>query len=228
MSKIQIAPSILAADFAKIGEEVRQITAAGADCIHFDVMDGSFVKQITFGAKMLQAVRATTTLPLDVHLMVVNPQDKIEDFIHAGANSISFHIEALAGNMPQKIEQAISILQTIQRQGVKAGIAVNPKTDIVSLFPVLQYCNFILIMSVQAGLGGQAFIASTLQKAEAAAAYIKSHNLQVVIAMDGGITLDNAAAVLRAGVTMLVAGSSIFNAKDRAGAIDKLRNARLK
>lgn len=223
MSKISIAPSILAADFAKIGEEVRELEAAGADIIHFDVMDGSFVEKITFGSQMLQAVKATTHLPLDVHLMVINPQDKIKDFAMAGANYISFHIEALEGNLQNKLEHAITILKDIQRYGIKAGIAVNPKTDIEELFPLLAYCNFILIMSVQAGLGGQAFIESTLKKAEKAKEYIEKNNLQVAIEMDGGITLENVQAVQKAGVTMIVAGSTVFKAEDRAKIIQDLR-----
>lgn len=223
MSKIAIAPSILAADFAKIGEEVQALEAAGADIIHFDVMDGNFVEKITFGSQMLQAVQANTNLPLDVHLMVTNPQNKIKDFVNAGANFISFHIEALQGNMKNKLEQAIVILQEIQSYGIEAGIAVNPKTDIADILPLLLYCNFILIMSVQAGLGGQSFIESTLQKAEKVKEYIAKNNLHVVIEMDGGITLENIHTVQQAGVTRIVAGSTIFKVKDRAKIIQDLR-----
>ena len=192
--------------------------------MHFDVMDGSFVEQITFGVQMLKAVKARTKLPLDVHLMVTNPQDKIKSFAEAGAEYISFHIEALNGSLLERQQRATAILQDIQKYGVKAGIVLNPKTEVEDIFPVVQYCDFVLVMSVQAGLGGQKFIASTLQKADRLAEFIKENQLNVILEMDGGITTENAKAVRQAGVSMLVAGSSIFQAEDRRQAIENLRN----
>ncbi|OGW38108.1 MAG: ribulose-phosphate 3-epimerase [Nitrospirae bacterium GWD2_57_9] len=216
--KIKIAPSILSADFARLGDEIKAVEAAGADIIHVDVMDGHFVPNITIGPLIVEAARRSTKLPLDVHLMITNPELYIADFAKAGADYITVHAET-AFHLNRLI-QSIK-----EHQGVRAAVSLNPATPLTALDYVLSDLDMVLIMSVNPGFGGQAFIPSALDKIARLRKRIDDLGLKVEIEVDGGVKPDNAAEVIRAGADILVAGSAVFGAKDYAAAIKGIRAA---
>jgi ribulose-phosphate 3-epimerase len=211
----RIAPSILSADFARLGEEVRDVIAAGADLIHFDVMDNHYVPNLTVGPLVCEAIKPFATVPLDVHLMV-KPVDRIiPDFAKAGARIISFHPEA-----SEHIDRTLSL---IRAEGCKAGLVFNPATPLAYLDHVMDKVDLILIMSVNPGFGGQSFIAAALPKIAEARRRIAASGRDIWLEVDGGIKADNIAQVAAAGADTFVAGSAIFGEKDRAGAVRRLR-----
>lgn len=203
---IQIAPSILAADFAKLGEEVKRIEASGADRIHFDVMDGHFVSNLSFGAMILAAIRPYSKLPMDVHLMVTNPECLIAPFAEAGADSITIHVEAT--------NHVDGLLREIKRLGKHCGVSLNPGTPLNTLENILSLTDIILIMSVNPGMGGQKYISGTTDKIAKLSELIKKTQNEVSIHVDGGIGLDNVKIVSDAGANVLVTGSSFFSNQD--------------
>lgn len=214
---IKIAPSILAADFAKLGEEVQEVEKAGADLIHVDVMDGHFVPNITFGPLVMDAIRPLTKLPLDVHLMIENPDQYIEAFAKAGASYITVHVEACP--------HLHRTLQLIRSFGVKSGVVLNPHTPIESILHVLDEVDMVLFMTVNPGFGGQKFISSVLPKVEALSSIIREQNLNIEIEIDGGVDEETIIPCVEAGATVLVAGSAIFGKEDRTEALQNIRKA---
>jgi ribulose-phosphate 3-epimerase len=203
---IKIAPSILSADFTRLGAEIKKVEAAGAELIHIDVMDGHFVPNITIGPLVVKAARKATKLPLDVHLMIENPDRFIPDFAKAGADIITIHVETVK-NLEADIE-------LIRQHGVKPGVVVNPATPIESIFHVLDKVEMVLLMSVNPGFEGQKFMAEVLPKIRALNSELRTRNLIVDIEVDGGINLETAKEVVKAGANVLVAGSAIFYADD--------------
>jgi ribulose-phosphate 3-epimerase len=214
---LRIAPSILASDFARLGEEVRAVQAAGADIVHVDVMDGRFVPNITLGPAIVAAVRRSTKLPVDVHLMIVEPERYVGDFARAGADRISVHLEATP-HLHRVVEQ-------IRELGKKAAVAVNPHTPLAGLEVVLPELDMVLLMTVNPGFGGQKFIEAVVPKIRALRAEIDRRGLDCDIQVDGGIDSQTAPVVVSAGASVLVAGSSVFHAPggDYRGAIEALR-----
>lgn len=203
---IKLAPSILAADFANMGKAVSGLKDWSSDWVHFDVMDGNFVPNITFGPPMLKALRPLTDLSMDVHLMVDRPAEWIEPFYEVGADIITFHVEA---------ERHIHrLLQRIHSFGIKAGVVLNPATPLSSCIHVLNECDLVLLMSVNPGFGGQKFIPETLNKIRELRGIIDSRGLNVDIEVDGGINLESGRLCVEAGATVLVAGNAIFSASD--------------
>lgn len=215
-SKTLIAPSILSADFARMGEEVRNITLSGADIIHVDVMDGMFVPNITFGPKMVQDIKPHTNLPLDVHLMIEGPWRYLERFAKAGADYLTVHYKACGERLSDTLAQ-------IGNLGVKRGLAINPDVPFEKIADCIDQCDLLLIMSVFPGFGGQKFIDSVLDKIAVASRYIKERDLKVQIEVDGGINAKNAAAVAACGANILVAGSAVFGQSDYKKAIEELK-----
>ncbi len=210
-----ITPSLLAADFAKLGEEVRAITAAGADWLHLDIMDGHFVPNISFGPGLIKALRRHTTIPFDVHLMIAPVDPYLQAFADAGADLISLHPEAGA--------HLHRSLQTIQGLGKKAGVVLNPATPIAAIEHVLDLCDLILVMSVNPGFGGQSFLESQLPKIEKLRRLIEASGRDIRLQVDGGVTAKTAPLCLNAGADVLVAGTAVFGAPDYAAAIKALR-----
>jgi ribulose-phosphate 3-epimerase len=216
---LRIAPSILASDFARLGEEVRAVEAAGADLVHVDVMDGRFVPNLTVGPAVVAALRAVTKLPIDVHLMIVEPERYVEDFARAGADLISVHLEA-----SPHLHRTV---QHIRALGKKASVAVNPHSPLDGLEVVLPELAMVLLMTVNPGFGGQHFIEAVVPKIRALRATIERRGLDVDIEVDGGIAPETVATVVEAGANVLVAGSSVFHAPghDYRSAIAALRRA---
>jgi len=214
--QFRIAPSILSADFARLGEEVRAVIGAGADLIHFDVMDNHYVPNLTVGPLVCEAIKPIATVPIDVHLMV-KPVDRIiPDFAKAGARIISFH--------PEASEHVHRTLALIRDQGCKAGLVFNPATPLAHLDHVMDKVDLVLIMSVNPGFGGQSFIDSAIDKIREARSRIDASGRDIWLEVDGGIKAENIAKVARAGADTFVAGSAIFGEKDRGAAMRRLRD----
>lgn len=220
--QIKIAPSILSADFSAVGEAVKNLEKCGADLIHCDVMDGSFVGPITFGGQMIKNIRPLTKLPLDVHLMIEHPKTQIKFFADAGADIITVHYGACEKISPDYLRET---LELIKSHGVKCGAVVNPDVPVEKIFPVFPLCDMVLLMSVFPGYGGQKFIPEVLDKVKLARARaIEIGKLDMDIEIDGGVTEQNAKIIRSAGANVLVAGSAVFNAPDMKKAISNLKN----
>ena len=214
---VKIAPSILAADFARLGEEIAAVEAAGADLLHVDVMDGHFVPNLTIGPPVIKAIKAVAKLPLDVHLMVEQPDALLPDFIDAGSDNLTVHVEAC-----RHLHRTI---QSIKDAGVRASVVLNPATSLHALDEILPEVDMVLLMSVNPGFGGQRFLPATLDKIRTLRAQIEERQLPVAIEVDGGVKADNAADICAAGADVLVAGTAIFGQPDYGAAIRELRAA---
>jgi ribulose-phosphate 3-epimerase len=215
---IRIAPSLLAADFARLGEEVRAIEAAGADWLHLDIMDGHFVPNISFGPGLVKALRRHAAIPFDVHLMIAPADPYLAAFAEAGADLISLH--------PEAGPHLHRSLQTIRALGKQAGVVLNPATPVAAVAEVLDLCDLVLVMSVNPGFGGQSFIRSQLAKIAALRAMIEASGRPIALQVDGGVTATTARDCIAAGADVLVAGTAVFGAADYRAAITALRGAR--
>ncbi len=213
---VKIAPSILSANFAKLGEEIAEVKQV-SDYIHIDVMDGHFVPNITIGPLIVSAVRSVTSLPLDVHLMIEEPERYIKDFASAGADILSVHVET-----SQHLHRTV---QLIKDQGIKAGVALNPATPISAIQHVIRDIDLVLLMTVNPGFGGQVFIPSVVPKIREAAAIANENEWTIDIEVDGGINSETASICTEAGANVLVAGTAIFNEQDRRKAIETIRRS---
>ena len=216
-SMIEIAPSILSADFTKLGQQIEIVERAGASLLHVDVMDGRFVPNITVGLPVVQAISRATQLPIDAHLMIVDPGRYAEQFVKAGAQMVSIHIEA--------DPHAHRTLSAIRAAGAQAGIAINPATPLSALDEALKFVDYVLLMSVNPGFGGQTFIPESLDKVRRLRKMIDERGLKARIEIDGGVDAENIAEVASAGAEIIVSGSAIFGAPDPAVALRKLREA---
>jgi ribulose-phosphate 3-epimerase len=214
---IEIAPSILSADFSRLGEQIQSVERAGASLLHVDVMDGRFVPNITIGLPVVKAISRATQLPIDAHLMIVEPGQYAEQFVRAGAKMVSVHLEA-----DLHIHRTLS---SIRAAGAHAGIAINPATPLSALEEAVKFADYVLIMSVNPGFGGQEFISASLDKVRRLRKLIDERGLKVRIEIDGGINTDNVAEVAGAGADIIVSGSAIFGAPDPATALRELREA---
>lgn len=212
---VKIAPSILSADFSKLGEEIKEVERGGAELIHVDVMDGHFVPNITIGPLVVDSIRPITKLPLDCHLMIENPDQYIEAFAKAGADYITVHVEAC-----RHLHRTIHLIKSF---GVKAGVVLNPATPVEWIEPILSDVDMVLLMTVNPGFGGQKFISSVLPKIRKVKELADAKGLDLEIEIDGGVNEETAALCIEAGATVLVAGSAVFNQSDRAQAIAKLK-----
>ena len=214
-NQIKIAPSVLSADFARLGADLDDI--ASADYVHYDVMDGHFVPNISFGIDILKAVKRSTKLPVDVHLMITNPDELIPAFIDAGADILTFHYEAT--------DHARRLIQLIHASGRKASVALNPATPVCFLEDIIEDVDMVLIMTVNPGFGGQKYIESSAAKLRRLRRLCAEHGVSPLIEVDGGVNAQTAAEVCAAGANVLVAGSAVFGQEDRAGAISQIRAA---
>lgn len=214
---IKIAPSILSANFARLGDEIKDVEKGGADYIHVDVMDGHFVPNITIGPLIVEAIRPVTKLPLDVHLMIENPERYIGAFVKAGADIITVHVEACT--------HLHSVIHQIKSAGIKAGVVLNPHTPVSFIQHILEDIDLVLLMTVNPGFGGQSFIHSVLPKIRQVARMVEEKNLDVEIEVDGGVNAETAKLCIEAGANVLVAGSAIYNQSDRGNAIREIRNS---
>lgn len=214
---VKIAPSILSADFANLEKDIRSVEAGGADYLHLDVMDGIFVSNISIGVPVIASVRKITKMPLDVHLMITTPLHLIKAFLDAGADMLTFHLEA------DSEENNFKALELIKSIGVKAGLSLKPKTPVEALLPYIDLLDLVLIMSVEPGFGGQSFMHDQLTKMSALRKLIDKRGLSCEIEVDGGINSETAKLCVAAGVDVLVSGNTIFKAPDRAAAIRELR-----
>lgn len=212
---VKIAPSILSADFAKLGEEIKDVEHGGADYIHVDVMDGHFVPNITIGPLIVKSIRPITNLPLDVHLMIENPDQYIPAFAKAGADIISVHVEACP-----HLHRTVHL---IKEQGKKAGVVLNPATPVEMIQHILPDVDLVLLMTVNPGFGGQSFILSVLPKIQQVRQMVDELGLDIEIEVDGGVNEETAKQCIQAGANVLVAGSAIYNKENRAEAIQKIR-----
>ncbi len=213
---MKVAPSLLSCDFAKMGEEVVRVDQAGADLIHLDVMDGHFVPNITIGPGIVSAVRPFTKLPFDVHLMIDDPLDYIDAFANAGADIITFHIEARS--------DPLATIEKIRQKGIKAGLVIKPKTPVEAVFPYLDQLYMVLVMTVEPGFGGQSFMADMMPKVTALKNECKKRELDVLIEVDGGISEKTVGAAAAAGADICVSGTGVFKAKDMKEAIRFLQD----
>jgi ribulose-phosphate 3-epimerase len=215
---IKLAPSILSADFARLGEQIDEVVRAGADYVHVDVMDGHFVPNITIGAPVVASIRRMTTLPLDVHLMIEHPERYVSDFVKAGGDIITVHVEASP--------HLHATIRLIKELGAKAGVSLSPPTPLGVVEESLAHVDLVLVMSVNPGFGGQPFIPETLPRIASIRKILDDRGLRAELEVDGGINADNAADIVKAGADVLVAGNSIFKAQEGiSGAIRRLREA---
>lgn len=216
---VLIAPSILSADFRRLEDQIKEVERAGADWLHLDVMDGHFVPNITFGPLIVQAIRKVTKLPLDTHLMIETPERYLEDFRDAGTDRITVHVETCP-----HLHRTIHAIKELR---LKAGVTLNPSTSATALREVLAFADLVLVMTVNPGFGGQKFISSMVEKVRTVRRMINEVNPKILLEVDGGIGVDNAGTLVRAGADVLVAGNSIFANRDVGKALRKLRKAAL-
>ena len=215
MKKVLLAPSILAADFSALGSAAQTAEQSGADLIHLDVMDGLFVPNITFGPGVVAAIKRSTSLPLDVHLMIEQPERYLVEFHKAGADYLTVHVEAC-----RHLHRAVTVIREL---GMKAGVSLNPSTSLTAIEEILPYVDLVLLMSVNPGFGGQTFISSTLEKISHLRAMCDRKSLSVLIEVDGGIDRTNIRSVVNAGAEIIVAGSAVFGAPNVREALSQLR-----
>lgn len=205
---IKLSPSILSADFSNLKKELNDVETAGSQYIHMDVMDGVFVPNITFGAPVIEKLRAVSNMVFDVHLMIIEPMRYIKEFADAGADIITFHVEAC--------KNCREVIEEIKKYGIKAAITLKPKTDLKEIIPYLNLVDMVLVMTVEPGFGGQKFIQSSLSKIEALYEFKNENNLNFDIEVDGGVNLENVRSIITAGANVIVAGSSVFGKNSSA------------